>query len=131
MCAPPWIKVRRALHESARHRAGGGLSLCLFVAGDSPDCVVAIANLEALFPAAHRSHVQIEIVDVQRDPARAADDRIIVTPTLLKVAPAPQYRILGSLRNRDALIQLLDIEAPQAERTSETRSRPSRTSRAK
>jgi circadian clock protein KaiB len=89
-----------------------GLALCLFVAGDSPDSVVAMANLEALFPAAERSHVQIEIVDVQRDPERAASHRIIVTPTLLKVAPAPQCRILGSLRNRDALIQLLEIEAP-------------------
>ena len=92
-----------------------GLSLCLFVAGDSPDSVVAMANLEALFPTDERSQVHIEIVDVQRDPARAACDRIIVTPTLLKVAPAPQCRILGSLRNREALIQLLEIEAATAE----------------
>lgn len=87
-----------------------GLSLRLFVAGDSPDSAIAIANLEALFPNNGSSAVEIEIVDVQRDPDRAARDRIMVTPTLVKVAPSPRCRILGNLRNRDALLRLLGIE---------------------
>ena len=90
-----------------------GLSLRLFVAGDSPDSATAIANLEALFPNGGSSRVEIEIVDVRRDPARAARDQIIVTPTLLKVSPSPRCRILGNLKNRDALLQLLGIEPPR------------------
>ena len=66
-----------------------GLSLRLFVAGDSPDSAIAIANLKALFPNDGGCPVEIEIVDVQQDPARAARDGIMVTPTLLKVSPAP------------------------------------------
>jgi circadian clock protein KaiB len=77
------------------------------VAGDSPDSAIAIDNLEALFPRDDRSPVEIEIVDVQRDPARAARDGIMATPTLLKVAPAPGFRILGNLKNHDALLALL------------------------
>ena len=89
------------------------LLLRLFVAGDSPDSAIAIANLEALFPEDESSHVEIEIVDVQRDPARAARDRIMVTPTLLKVSPSPPCRILGNLKHRDALLQLLGVELPR------------------
>ena len=85
------------------------LSLRLFVAGDSPDSETAIANLEALFPKG--SEAEIEIVDIQREPARAARESIVVTPTLLKVAPSPACRILGNLKNRDALLQLLGIDA--------------------
>jgi circadian clock protein KaiB len=87
-----------------------GLSLRLFVAGDSPDSAIAIANLEALFPSNEGSDVEVEIVDVQREPARAARDAIMVTPTLLKVSPPPPCRILGNLKNRGALLHLLGID---------------------
>ena len=89
-----------------------GLSLRLFVAGDSPDSAIAIANLKALFPSDESSPVEIEIVDVQGDPERAARDGIMVTPTLLKVSPVPRCRILGNLKNREALLQLLGITLP-------------------
>jgi circadian clock protein KaiB len=87
-----------------------GLSLRLFVAGDSPDSGIAIANLKALFSLDEGSGVEIEIVDVQRDPARAARDAILVTPTLLKVSPGPHCRIIGNLKNRDALLGVLGID---------------------
>ena len=89
------------------------LSLRLFVASDSPDSAIAVANLKALFPDNEDSHVEIEIVDVQREPARAALDGIMVTPTLLKVSPSPGCRILGNLKNRDALLHLLGVELPR------------------
>jgi len=87
-----------------------GLSLRLFVAGNSPDSSLAVANLEALFPKGESTPVKIEIVDVQREPARAARDQIVVTPTLLKLSPSPSLRILGNLKNRQALLRLLGVE---------------------
>jgi circadian clock protein KaiB len=86
------------------------LSLRLFVAGGSPDSTIAIANLGALFPDGKGEAVEIEIVDVQRDPARAARDGIMLTPTLLKLSPSPACRILGNLKNRDALLRLLGLD---------------------
>jgi circadian clock protein KaiB len=86
---------------------GRGLSLRLFVAGDSPESAVAIANLEALYPRGEASDVHIEIVDVQREPAKAAREGIVVTPTLLKLSPFPPLRILGNLKNRANLASLL------------------------
>ena len=49
---------------------------------------MAISNLKSLFPNKDRSHVEIEIVDVRREPARAARDGIMVTPTLVKLSPS-------------------------------------------
>jgi circadian clock protein KaiB len=92
-----------------------GLSLRLFVARDSPESAIAVANLETLFPKGETSRVEIEIVDVQREPARAARDGIMVTPTLLKVSPSPRCRILGNLKNRDALLHLLGVELSRPE----------------
>jgi circadian clock protein KaiB len=89
------------------------LHLRLFVAGDSPDSAHAIANLKALFADSAGVEVEIEIVDVQREPARAARDGIMITPTLLKISPAPPCRVLGNLKNRAALLNLLGIE-PEA-----------------
>ena len=88
----------------------GGLLLRLFVAGDSPESATAINNLRSLFPSADNPQVTLEIVDVGRDPERAARDGIMVTPTLLKLSPAPPCRILGNLKNGAALLTLLGIE---------------------
>lgn len=93
----------------------GRLSIRLFVAGDSPDSAVAIANLKALFPDAGAAGVEIEIIDVAREPDRAARDGVMVTPTLLKVGPPPRCRVLGNLKNRAALLQLLGVEPGPSE----------------
>lgn len=47
------------------------------------------------FPDNHR----IEIVDVSQQPDRALADGIIVTPTLVKVAPGPKQVVMGNLSN--------------------------------
>jgi circadian clock protein KaiB len=92
------------------NREQRGLSLRLFVAGDSPDSSAAIANLKGLFPNGASSQAEVEIVDVQREPARGAREGVLVTPTLLKLSPAPTCRILGNLKNRDALLRLLGVK---------------------
>ena len=75
----------------------GTVKFRLYVADHSPNSVLARANLAALcaqhFPDQH----EIEIVDVFREPERARDDGIIMTPALVKIAPLPVRKIVGSL----------------------------------
>ncbi len=40
---------------------------------------------------------ELEIVDCIREPQRALQDGVLVTPTLLKLAPAPEETIIGTL----------------------------------
>ena len=80
------------------------LVLRLYVAGRAPNSMMAIANAkemcEAHFPAAYT----LEIVDLLAEPRRALADGIIVTPTLLKVAPPPQQRLIGNLSDTAAVL---------------------------
>jgi circadian clock protein KaiB len=75
------------------------VSFILYVTGQTPNSVQAVANLTAMclanFPESHH----IEIVDVSKNPDRALSDGIIVTPTLVKVAPGPRQVIMGNLSN--------------------------------
>jgi circadian clock protein KaiB len=83
------------------------LLLRLYVAGDAPNSVTAVANLRAIcethFPAAH----EIEIVDILRDPGRAMTDGIVVSPTLLRVAPSPARRVIGNLNDASKVLLML------------------------
>jgi len=83
----------------------------LYVAGDAENSRLAAENLHALcaerLPQRHR----IEVVDVLQDPKRAFADGIFMTPTLIKLAPAPQRKIIGSLSERKVVLLTLGLEA--------------------
>jgi circadian clock protein KaiB len=85
----------------------------LYLAGGAPNSVRALANLYALchrhFPESHR----IEIIDVLQEPMRALAEAILVTPTLVKVSPAPQQQIIGNLSEEEEVLRALGL--PQKE----------------
>ncbi len=85
------------------------LSLRLFVAGRAPNSTAAVANLEALLPADQSVEVELEVVDVLREPARALADGVVVSPTLVRVSPLPAVRIVGNLSDRDAVRRALGL----------------------
>jgi circadian clock protein KaiB len=82
----------------------------LFVAGDAPNSMLAIANLSALCRA-HLSGPTIEVVNVFREPKRALADGIFMTPTLIILAPLPVRKIVGTLSNTQLVLQSLALEA--------------------
>ncbi|MBY0503609.1 MAG: hypothetical protein K2X03_06860 [Bryobacteraceae bacterium] len=81
--------------------------LRLFIHGQSSRSQVALENLRA-FCRERQATVQIEVVDVQEDAGRAEQDRVIATPTLLRLMPMPTVRILGDLSDPQSLSRLLD-----------------------
>ena len=81
----------------------------LFMAGDSLNSARALANLTALclkhLPECHR----IEIVDVLKEPLKALEAGIIVTPTLVKVSPSPTKKIIGDLAVQEKVLLALGL----------------------
>lgn len=73
------------------------LSLRLFVAAGAPHSQAAEANLRRACRELLGDGYRLEVVDVTREPHRALAEKIFVTPTLLRVVPAPQRRIIGEL----------------------------------
>jgi hypothetical protein len=51
----------------------------------------------------------IEIVDVLKDPRRAAADRILASPTVVRRLPKPVRKLVGDLADSDSLIRALEL----------------------
>jgi circadian clock protein KaiB len=73
------------------------LRLCLYVAGQAPNSLRAIANIKAICDEHFALSHDLEIVDLLDHPRRGLTDGIIVTPTLLKLQPLPLQRVIGNL----------------------------------
>ena len=85
----------------------------LYVAGDAQNSAQAVANLTALCKAYLKDRHAIEVVNVFREPKRALADGILMTPTLLKLAPAPApKRIIGTLSQTQPVLQALGLHSP-------------------
>jgi circadian clock protein KaiB len=83
------------------------LLLRLYVAGNAPNSLRAIANARAICDEHFASAHELEIVDLLEHPRRALADGIIVTPTLLKVSPLPVQRVVGNLSDANQVLLVL------------------------
>jgi circadian clock protein KaiB len=81
----------------------------LFIAGSAPNSRLAMSNLAAVCESYLADRYSIEIVDVLKEPARTLEDNIIVTPTLLRLIPAPTVRIIGNLSDHRQVIGALGL----------------------
>jgi circadian clock protein KaiB len=88
-------------------KKGGGLVLRLYVAGNAPNSLKAIANITAICDAHFAAGHELEIVDLLKHPERALADGIIVSPTLLKLSPLPVQRVIGNLTDTNQALLIL------------------------
>ena len=86
----------------------------LYVADDAQNGSLAKSNLAALCRTYLPKQHEIEIVDVLLEPKRALKDGIFMTPTLIKLAPSPVRRIVGTLSQTDVVLQAIGVEAVTA-----------------
>jgi len=82
----------------------------LYTADGTQNSAQALANLTALCQTNVPDPYEIEVVDVFREPERARADGIRMTPTLIKVSPAPSCRIVGSLSDTRSVLLTLGIQ---------------------
>jgi circadian clock protein KaiB len=85
----------------------GGLVLRLYIAGNAPNSLIAMANVKAICGAHFAAVHELEIVDLLKHPRRALADGIIVTPTLLKLLPLPVQRVIGDLSDTSQVLLTL------------------------
>ena len=81
----------------------------LYVAGSAPRSARAVQNLKSLCDLHLRGGHQVDVVDVLREPARALEDGILVTPTLVRLSPGKPIRIVGDLSDTPALLAALGL----------------------
>ncbi len=84
-----------------------GFKFRLYVTGRAPNAIMATENLTKLCDQHLRDNFELEVVDLTREPSRAAEDKIDMTPTLIRVAPEPALRLVGNLNDEKLILGLL------------------------
>jgi len=85
------------------------LRLRLYVAGNAPNSILAIDNAKAICAKYFGARHDLEIVDLLTSPLLGLADGIIVTPTLIRLAPKPIRRVIGNLGDTtQVLVALAD-----------------------
>ena len=82
----------------------------LYVAGRTTRSQRAVANLRRLAETEFAGRCEYLVIDVMEDPQAAEEDRILTTPTLIKVAPAPQRRVTGDLSDPAMVMYALALD---------------------
>lgn len=84
--------------------------LRLYVAGQTPKSVAAIANLHAFCEEHLRGKYEIEVIDLLQNPQLASGDQILAIPTLVRKLPVPVRKIIGDLSNTERVVVGLDLK---------------------
>lgn len=85
-------------------------NLRLYVAGQTPKSLAAIANLKRICETHLAGRYAVEVIDLIEQPQLAAVDQILAIPTLVRQVPPPLRRIIGDLSQTERVLVGLDIE---------------------
>jgi circadian clock protein KaiB len=83
--------------------------LRLYVAGQTPKSITALANLKRLCEDHLAGRYHIEVIDLHTKPHLARRDDIVVVPTLVRQLPPPIRKIIGDLSNKERVLVGLDV----------------------
>lgn len=87
----------------------GFWDLRLYVAGQTPKCVAALANLKRFCETHLDGRYRIEVIDLMENPQLARGDQIVAIPTLVRKLPEPIRKIIGDLSATDRVLVGLDV----------------------
>lgn len=86
-------------------------NLRLYVAGQTPKSVTALANLKRICDEHMHGEYAVEVIDLMENPQLARRDQIVAIPTLVRELPSPLKRIIGDLSNTERVLVGLDVVA--------------------
>jgi circadian clock protein KaiB len=116
--------TKRCLGDSHDHRDQKGARqetrcaavkyvLCLYVAGETPKSVTALANLKKICSQHLDGRYRIKVIDLLENPRLARDHQILALPTLVRQLPEPIRKIIGDLSNTERVLVGLDVKSDQ------------------
>jgi circadian clock protein KaiB len=104
--------------------SGEQWDLCLYVTDQSPKCLRAIENLKRVCEEHLAGRYRIEVVDLLKNPRRAADDQILAVPTVVRRLPAPIRKLVGDLSDTDRVLVGLQLRPSGSQRRETSGSQP-------
>jgi circadian clock protein KaiB len=101
------VRKKAAVQKAAPVR----FILTLYVAGQSPKSVLAIANLKKICEENLHGRYELEVIDLYQQPQLARGEQIIALPTLIRKLPVPLRRIIGDMSNTARVLVGLDMQS--------------------
>ena len=83
--------------------------LRLYVAGQTPKSMAALANLKKLCDERLAGRYRVEVIDLVKNPQLARSDQILAIPTLVRRLPEPMRKIIGDMSNQERVLVGLDV----------------------
>ncbi|WP_207918722.1 circadian clock KaiB family protein [Saccharopolyspora karakumensis] len=77
--------------------------------GQTERSQAAKINLRAVCEDRVPGRYEIEVVDVAERPDLAGELRILATPTVVRIAPLPQRRVIGDLSDHSRIMAALGL----------------------
>jgi circadian clock protein KaiB len=101
--------VEKARSKVPSRRTAKEWELRLYVAGQTPRSLAALANLKKICEEHLKGKYQIEVIDLLQHPQLASGDQILAIPTLVRKLPEPIRKIIGDLSNTERVLVGLDL----------------------
>lgn len=83
--------------------------LRLYVAGQSPRSLRAVANLQRLCAEELDARYRLEVIDLYQQPELAHCEQVVALPALIKRLPEPLRSIVGDMSNTERVLVGLDL----------------------
>jgi len=95
--------------KSARNGHARYVELRLYVAGQSPKSLAALANLKKFCDEHLDGQYKLQVIDLVKTPQLAQNDQILAIPTLVRKLPVPIRKIIGDLSDSARVLVGLDL----------------------
>lgn len=83
--------------------------LKLYISGITPNSARAIENVKKICEAYLKDNYELQIIDVYQQPSFAISDQIIAIPTLVKLCPGMQRKMVGDMSDTAKVLLGLGI----------------------
>jgi circadian clock protein KaiB len=87
----------------------GVMELRLYVAGQTPKSLAALANLRKICDEHLSGQYKLHVIDLIKTPQLAQNDQILAIPTLVRKLPEPIRKIIGDLSDRKRVLVGLNL----------------------
>ena len=105
------MKRTSKLNGKPAAASGPTLQLRLYVAGQTPKSLAALANLRKICDEHLAGRYTLEVIDLVKHPQLAQGDQILAIPTLVRNLPPPIRKIIGDLSTVDRVLVGLNLRS--------------------
>ena len=83
--------------------------LQLYITGMSENSMRAIQNITQLCDRYLEGHFELEIIDIYKNPSVAEEQKIVFSPSLIRLLPLPKKTFIGDLSDMKKVILGLGV----------------------